>query len=164
MAEEIEFQDRYVHRPRLKDFNYVGAVAYHVVIVTRDRAPLLSGDLAAATVNELHRVAEATRFDVLAFVLMPDHLHILVNGIADDSSLVRFVQRFKQRLGYRYKRDTGLHLWQPSFYDHGLKKAEAAEPIARYIIENPVRAGLVRFVEEWPYFGGSLVAARPRRS
>jgi REP element-mobilizing transposase RayT len=164
MQESIKFQDRFIHRPRLQEFTYAGAFAYHVVIVTRDRLPLLSGGLATRAVDELGRVAEATSFDVLAYVMMPDHMHALVNGTTDSSDLIRFVQRFKQRLGYEHKRATRAQLWQPSFFDHALRRAEAAEAIAQYIVENPVRAGLVQCVEEWPFFGGSLVAGRPRRS
>ena len=77
---------------------------------------------------------------------------------------MRFVQRFKQRLGYDYKQRTGSQLWQTSFYDHGLRNSEAAEAIGQYIVENAVRAGLVSSFEDWPYFGGSIVAATPRRS
>ena len=142
----------------------MGAFAYHVVTVTRDRLPLLRGDLATRAIAELARVAEATSFDVMAYVVMPDHVHMLVNGIGDSSDLIRFVQRFKQRLGFEHKRATGAQLWQPSFFDHALRKAEDAQAIAEYIVGNPVRAGLARSVEGWPFVGGSLVATTPRRS
>ena len=80
MQDALQFQDRFIHGPRLKDFSYVGAIAYHIVTVTRDREPLLTGAMASAACAELERAADATSFDALTYIIMPDHVHALVNG------------------------------------------------------------------------------------
>jgi REP element-mobilizing transposase RayT len=83
---------------------------------------------------------------------MPDHLHLLLSG-EQDSSLADFVRHFKQLSGYRYKREYDASLWQISYYDHVLRRDEDLPTVARYIWENPVRAGLVQERGRYPFFG-----------
>jgi REP element-mobilizing transposase RayT len=83
---------------------------------------------------------------------MPDHLHLLVSG-QDNSSLTDFVRHFKQLSGHQYKREYGAQLWQISYYDHVLRKEEDLLALARYIWDNPVRAGLVQDRSEYAFSG-----------
>jgi REP element-mobilizing transposase RayT len=83
---------------------------------------------------------------------MPDHLHLLVMG-SDDSDLPGFVKDFKQRTGYAYRRATAKALWQKSYHDHVVRAEEDVREVARYIVSNPVRAGLVATATEFPYSG-----------
>lgn len=85
---------------------------------------------------------------------MPDHAHLLLGG-EDGSDLIRMIKQFKQLTGYRFKKGTGKNLWQKSYYDHILRKEEDVTKVVRYILENPVRKGLVKHPEEYP-FSGSL--------
>ncbi len=78
---------------------------------------------------------------------MPNHVHILVCG-AESSSLVRFVQHFKQATGYRQP-----NLWQRSYYDHVVRYEEAIDDVARYIWDNPVEAGLAEHPADYPHSG-----------
>jgi len=82
---------------------------------------------------------------------MPDHLHLLVEALRDDADAARFVHQAKQRSGYVFSRERGAQLWQPSFYDHILRGADATLSVVRYILENPVRAGLVAAPEDYPF-------------
>ena len=61
----------------------------------------------------------------------------------------------KQKSGYAYSQHTGRRLWQPSFYDHVLDDDETDLFVIRYILQNPVRAGLVDRCEEYPFGGCS---------
>jgi REP element-mobilizing transposase RayT len=155
---------RRTRRPRLGGFDYVGRQTYHLVSVTQDRIPVLVRDVASQVVRDLDRAAGATAFALLVYVIMPDHVHVLAQGTTDDAHAVRFVQRFKQLSGHRYAQQCGRRLWQQSFYDRVLRKTEDVPAIGQYILENPVRAGLVSSVEEWPYAGGTLVGGRGGRS
>ena len=83
---------------------------------------------------------------------MPDHVHLLLEG-AQESDLPRFIQDFKQRTAFEYRRTLGQFLWQKSYYDHILRKEEDVRDVARYIIGNPVRAGLVATAKDYPYIG-----------
>lgn len=98
--------------------------------------------LATYVVDTLTSPADATGFNLLAYCLMPNHLHMLASGVRDDANLSRFVQRFKQMTGHYYKQTTGQQLWHRSYYDHILRREESAGDIAAYIWHNPVRAGL----------------------
>jgi len=82
---------------------------------------------------------------------MPDHLHLLVQGLSGQSDLKRCISRFKQMSGYRFKRRYGKQLWQPSYYDHVLRKGEDIATVMKYILLNPVRAGLAEDFREYPY-------------
>ena len=142
-------------RPRLNHFDYRGQHAYH----SRGRAPVLVEEQARKTVLAIERAARSTAFDLLVFTVMPDHVHILALGLDETSSAKVFLQRFKQLSSHAFSRsrpDNGP-LWQQSFYDHVVRAGEDVLPIARYIVANPVEAGLATDELAWPFTGGSLV-------
>lgn len=91
-------------------------------------------------------------FYVIAYTFMPDHLHILVRG-EEGSDLKRFGRHFKQTSGYDFKKRHGEPLWHLSYYDHILRKDEDIMATARYILENPVRKGLVKEFRDYPFSG-----------
>ncbi len=84
---------------------------------------------------------------------MPDHVHILTAGERPDSELLPFVRRFRQASGYWYSKAMQRDLWQKGFFDYVLRDAEATADVARYILANPVRAGLTATIGEYPYAG-----------
>ena len=97
---------------------------------------------------------------------MPDHLHLLVGADAE-ADLVGFLKSLKQRTGWWFRnrhlagslKASPTSLWQKSYYDHVVRSEEDLLQIARYIVGNPVRAGLVESPEDYP-FSGSLVWGR----
>jgi putative transposase len=84
---------------------------------------------------------------------MPDHAHLRVHGHSDRSDLHRFVKRAKQSSGQVYARTVKEPLWQDSYYDHVVRPEENLAGIACYIIQNPVRAGLVASPLQYPLVG-----------
>jgi REP element-mobilizing transposase RayT len=79
----------------------------------------------------------------LAWVLMPDHLHILVQlGATDDLS--KLVDRVKSATARAVNRELGREgpLWMRSFHDHLLRREEDVATVARYIVANSLRAGI----------------------
>ena len=155
---------RWPNRPRLAAFDYTGAHAYHLVFNTAQHQPLLVGALAEVVVDAIRQAAAATSFELLAYTVMPDHVHLLVQGQTDAANVVRLVQRCKQKPGYSYRRATGDHLWLPSFFDRIVRRGDDAVEIAAYILANPVRAGLMPAEDLWPYSGGTLLEAAVGRS
>jgi REP element-mobilizing transposase RayT len=103
---------------------------------------------------ELKKTAQLNAFSVLAYCVMPDHLHLLVAGQTDWSKLIRFVQRFKQMTSYYHKKRTGSVLWQSSFWDRALRSNEDLLVVAEYIFRNPVIAGLTENWFDYPFSGG----------
>ena len=75
---------------------------------------------------------------------MPDHLHLVLTAMDHQADFQRFMSSWKQRAGYQYKQRTGECLWQESYYDHVLRDDEEMDTTVRYMLENPVRKGLVR--------------------
>jgi REP element-mobilizing transposase RayT len=117
---------------------------------------------------------------------MPDHVHFLAEGMAQDADLKKFVSSFKQSAGYHFSTfikagklnvqnrakalnygnsgDSGnvvqgfspadkAKLWQPSFYDHVLRKDEDLLETAKYIFNNPVRKKIVEHYQDYQLSG-----------
>jgi len=102
---------------------------------------------------ELIASSQRFGFTTTAYCLMPDHAHLLTTGNRADASLPALVADWKQRTGFAWHRRSGRRLWQKGYYDHILRSDEAHVSIARYIFENPVRAGLVKDAREYPWLG-----------
>ena len=90
---------------------------------------------------------------VVAYCFMPDHLHLLVEGQADDSDCKRFIARSKQYSGFYLQQRFGTRLWQRYGFERVLRENEPTFVVARYILENPVRVGLAAAIEEYPFVG-----------
>ena len=84
---------------------------------------------------------------------MPDHAHLLIEGQSNGSDFRRFAKMVKQRSGAAYALNADQPLWQKGYYEHVLREGEDAREIARYIIANPVRAGIVQSPDEYPFSG-----------
>ncbi|MGD9368203.1 MAG: transposase [Desulfobacteraceae bacterium] len=99
------------------------------------------------TLNNGLFIEKAKRF---AYCLMPDHLHLLVSP--RQGSLIDLISRWKSFSANRL-RQKGLasRCWQRGFYDHALRREEEVKSTAEYIVNNPIRAGLVRHWQDYPY-------------
>jgi len=146
--------------PRRKTIRLPGA-AYadpsavcSITIVTRERLRFFEDDsLAAACMALLADEPLQGRASIHAYCLMPDHLHLLLSP-ASGSSLVDFVREFKG-LSTRLAREHEIAgaIWQRSFFDRFLRSDEAFERVVRYVLENPVRAGIVVEAGAYPFSG-----------
>lgn len=88
---------------------------------------------------------------LLCWVLIPDHVHVLIEpGRAEDLS--RAVGRAKAMVSRHWPEayGNGDALWSPGFHDRAIRQDEALRDVARYFVANPVRAGLVRRVGDYP--------------
>ena len=141
----------------LKAFDYLGLHQYFLTFCTYERRRLfLESDAVMAVSTQIQRAASDHRFAVIASCYMPDHVHLLVEGQADDSDCRQFISRAKQYSGFHYKAVFGQRLWQRYGYERTLRSTEASSSVARYILENPVRARLVTRIEEYPFSGSSI--------
>jgi REP element-mobilizing transposase RayT len=86
---------------------------------------------------------------------MPDHFHGLLrlnNSPPDDlSQVMKFVKGQSGRMINKHLDRSGK-LWQTGFHDHALRNEEDRLHIARYIVANPLRAGLVGCLADWPHW------------
>ncbi len=108
-------------------------------------------ELVAAEINLLVEVQAV----VLAYCLMPNHVHLLVQLPEDVSfSAADMMQRLKGRTALAANKILqlqGQSFWQKESYDHLVRDARERERIVAYILNNPVKAGLVDDWTKWPY-------------
>lgn len=102
---------------------------------------------------QILRTASDESFAVLAYCLMPDHAHLLIEGLTDQADMLRFVKLAKQRSGALHATENGGRLWQKGYYERVLREEDDLQAIARYILAHPVRAGLVTTPLDYPYLG-----------
>ena len=108
--------------------------------------------LARLVVRQFRLIEEEGLATSLAWVVMPDHIHWLIE--LQRGSLGGLMQRFKSRsaLAVHRARQTSGRFWQPGFHDRALRREEKIRDVARYIIANPLRAGLVNSVRDYPHW------------
>lgn len=84
---------------------------------------------------------------------MPDHVHWLFQ-LLGRKSLAQVIKQFKAASSYsvnRYLKREGI-LWQKAYHDHALRDGEDIRGVARYIVDNPLRAGLVDTIGRYPHW------------
>ena len=128
-----------------------------ITIVTVDRRPFFDDPcLAGAILAMLTDDASYRGIDLQLACLMPDHAHLLVSVTTGD--LVSAVGALKSRTTKTFRGfGQAGPLWQRSFHDQGLRNERAFEEAVRYILNNPVLAGLAETWEEYDLIGGSWV-------
>ena len=115
-------------------------------------------DCVAVVYLQFLRAAAGSQMAILAYCFMPDHVHLLVEGLSDDSDGRLFIARAKHLSGFHFQKQFGVPLWQRYGFEHTLRADEGALSVARYILENPVRAGIVRRVQDYPFLGSLVMA------
>lgn len=136
---------------RLPPQAYRNGDPFHINVCTVDRRPVFRDSrLAVMVVRRLNPQLREYGGPILAYCLMYEHLHV---ELVADPDLVLWVRLFKSATAAQAAR-LGLlgQLWQRRFHDRCLARTdETLADVARYIIENPVRAGLVQRAQDWPY-------------
>ena len=145
-------------RPRrLAGVPYVGLQRYFLTTCTAFRRPSFrSPDVVQAVLSQIRQSCELLDFALIAYCFMPDHLHLLVAAESEDADVTAFVKRFKQLTGFGYKKTHSQPLWQPGYHDRILRDDEASVAVVRYVLENPVRAGLSGRIGEYPFAGSDV--------
>jgi putative transposase len=89
----------------------------------------------------------------LAWVVMPDHIHVLIE-LGDKEPLSLVVQRIKSMIAVviNQERIRRQPVWQRGYYDHAIRTDEDVLLAARYIVNNPIRAGLAENMGDHPYW------------
>ncbi|AXM94882.1 REP-associated tyrosine transposase [Pseudomonas plecoglossicida] len=126
---------------------------YLLTSVTHCRSPLFRDFHFARLVTKSLRQADQDRDCLsLAWVIMPDHVHWLIE--LQDVTLGTLMCRFKSRSSHALRKAgaRAVPVWQAGYHDHALRREEDVSSAARYIIVNPVRAGLVSKVGDYPHW------------
>lgn len=101
-------------------------------------------------VRELKQAHESGLVCSLAWVVMPDHLHWLFE--LRTGSLASVMQRVKSKTAKAVNKASHRQgkVWQDSYHDKAVRQEQDLVHVARYIVANPVRAGLVKSVRDYP--------------
>ena len=141
----------------LPSFSYLGIQRYFLTFcVDRRSRAFVEREIVDMVWSQFLRAASDEPFSIIACCFMPDHVHLLVEGVEDASDLKRFLSRAKQLSGYHYNQQRKKRLWQRYSYEHVLRDEESTPAVVAYILENPVRAGLAATVHEYPFIASSL--------
>ena len=102
-------------------------------------------------VDVLRSYAAAGKFRVHDFVVMPDHVHLLLT-VGSDMTIERAMQLIKGGFSYGLKKEFGYlgEVWQRGFSEVRVEDERSVSQHREYIAENPVRAGLVDSPERFP--------------
>jgi len=126
--------------------------AYLITTVVRDRYPVFRNLMAGRVLVQALRRHQIEGFaETLAFVVMPDHLHWLM-VLGERGNLSSVVQALKSGSSRRIR---GLEsqyrkfAWQRGFHDRALRRDENLRVVARYVVANPLRAGLVTEIAQY---------------
>ena len=127
-----------------------------------DRQPLFSqATTAMAAAREMAHPRLAKTSELLAWVLMPDHFHCLAQLGAGDtlSQLVNRLKSASAREVNRVLKRSGP-LWQSGYHERAVRREENLRTAARYIVANPLRAGLVDQIGDYPYWNACWLDGR----
>ncbi len=144
------------HRLSVADYSVPGTI-WHVTLVTDRRRPYLADESICQLVIETFRFScQKANANLLLFCVLPDHIHALIAIGRDD--LVALMRNIKSWTTRQWSQgDQSRRMWQPSFYDTGVRKTEEIDALVGYIVNNPTRKGLVDDWIDWPWTGGSLI-------
>src|SRR6202167_1336063 len=103
-------------------------------------------------IDVLRSNVAARKFQLHDFVIMPDHLHLLMT-LPGDMTIEKAMQLIKGGFSYRLKREFGYRgeVWQRGFSEVRINDEQSFLQHRAYIFQNPVEAGLIDNAEEWPY-------------
>ena len=136
--------------PRLSGLSYRGKYLYFLTVgVYRHRPVFHDVQVGREVIEQLLRCASRFDFEVLAYCVMPDHVHALLRGTSEESDFRRMVHSWKQRTGFDWKRKKRERLWRDGYHERVLSPDEPCDAIIDYMVENPVRAGLVTEATEY---------------
>ena len=142
-AEGMVAPRRHIHAPGM----------YFVTSRTwQSRRLFINSDICRLFVESLVQYRDLGRYALHAFVVMPEHFHVLITP-AQDVTLERAVQFIKGGSAHRIgnERSMNFPLWQRGFSDHRVRDFEDYETHVRYIDQNPVKRRLVESAKDYEW-------------
>ncbi len=136
---------------RLPDCTYAADEIIHVTICANAGEPFADRQLAELVSESVGFYCRKLKYRLFGYCLMPDHLHVLLSPMGSGTPLGKWLLAFKNYTSRKFANAGGTPpLWQRSAYDHVCRNDETPETVLAYIINNPVRAGLVQSWHDWP--------------
>ncbi|MFI5211590.1 MAG: REP-associated tyrosine transposase [Ignavibacteria bacterium] len=139
---------------RLKDFPYKTGYVYFITICTFDRQPhFINKELAGFIESVIDFYINNNTIAVYCYCIMPDHIHILLSLCDEyEKGLSSWVSSFKRYINAEAENRFRIkNIWQGNYHDHVVRTNESLNNIAEYILNNPVRKGIVSEWMEYPF-------------
>jgi putative transposase len=150
MEERFPKRKRPPHFPGIDRFNQ--PVIHFVTVCTKDRRPVLASDLMHGIMRQAWEAANS--FMVGRYVLMPDHLHLFCSPVDPGPGYMETWVRYWKSLVTRRCPNVEMgQLWQRDFWDTQMRRGENYATQWDYVRFNPVRHGLVKDADKWPFQG-----------
>ena len=139
---------------------------YFFTVVTYRRRKLFTTEFARECLHLAVNETRLTRsFEIIAFCLLPEHLHCIWKLTEDDADYSRRWSSIKGQFSRAYLKLSGQRgqvsssrarkgevcIWQRRFWEHQIRDENDLQRHVDYIHYNPVKHGLVQNVEEWPW-------------
>jgi len=124
---------------------------YFITNVTYKRNPILVENIDLFW-KGFDTVKEKSIYDIMAWVVLPDHFHLVIDPKGQDISNI--VQRIKMSFGALWRKRMGLfsgRVWQNRFWDHIIRDQKDLNRHIDYIHFNPVKHGYVNSPYDWPH-------------
>jgi putative transposase len=130
----------------------------------RGRRLLQSDRNANLLIEVLRSYVAARKFQLLDFVVMPNHLHLLIT-VPGGMTIEKAMQLIKGRFSYRLKKEFGYpgEVWQAGFSEVRADTKESIAGFQEYIAQNPVKAGLAESPGQYPHCYGYLAKRKAIR-
>jgi len=140
----------------VKGFSYRGFYRYFVTACTQGRSRSFADTRRANDLTaQLSPFFAVYGFEVLAYCVMPDHVHLLLEGLTAEANLLEAMRPWKQKTAREWMMRYHSRPWQAGFHERVLRDGDDIRGVVRYVLQNPVRAGRVRAVRDWPWTGSS---------
>lgn len=123
----------------------------------------LSDSRIAEGVSQTTLAGERERhfYELHAWVVMPNHVHVLLTPFRPLPVITRWLKGATARWANQMLGRTGQSFWQDESFDHWVRNCDEMNRIVGYIEQNPISAGLVRAAEEWPWSSAGWQAKPP---
>ena len=126
---------------------------YFLTIITKDRKTLfLNPTIAEIVLDALKWLDQNGRITLVAAVVMPDHLHFVVQ--LKGTTLPKLMHSLKSYTANEINKAIGRvgHVWERQYYERGIRDEESLMEVVKYCLENPVRKGLVDDFRKYPHW------------
>ena len=157
-----------MHYPHLRRLDRLWAnspIFFITACTFRRRANLATPETTTIFREEWESAPARHAWNIGRYVIMPDHVHFFCSPLQEAVPLETFVGCWKQWTAKRMIRELGCTrpVWQSEFFDHLMRSDESCVEKWEYVCRNPVRAGLVKTPEDWPFAGGDQQGMKRER-
>jgi putative transposase len=148
LATALNEEDRYIQQRR-----YFRSFDAQLDNASGSALWLHQPEIAKLVQQALHFHDERNSYNLLCYCIMPNHVHAVVS-LSDQcpplAQTLKSVKSYTARLANQLLGREG-QFWQRESYDHIVRNAAELERMIAYVVNNPVKAGLIKTWQDWPY-------------